>query len=42
MTNTNAQPRMAPNTEAMTAASQLPPATVSLPMAAIDVYRQDA
>ena len=42
MTDANAQPKMASNAEAMTAASQLPPATDSQPMAASGAFRQEA
>ena len=42
MTDANAQPRMATNAEAMTAAHQLLPATASQPMAASGAFRQDA
>ena len=42
MTTANAQPRIASDTEAMTAAPELPPAIDSRPMAAINAFRQDA
>ena len=42
MTIANAQPRMASNAEAMTAAPQLLPATDSQPMAASGAFCQDA